>query len=83
MMPQALEQMQAASDKLRPDTAIYAAVIDLLWCTGIVGAQQRAVQLFKLACRQSIAGMEAAQTLSTEEEDCLKVGACIVQLLLV
>ena len=56
---QVFEQMQAAN--LRPETACYAAMIDLLWMSGIVGAQQRAQQLFQLACRQSVRGMQAAQ----------------------
>ena len=63
--------MQAAS--VRPDTMVYAAVIDLLWSTGIVGAQQRAMQLFHLACRQNISGMEASQAASSVEEDRLEV----------
>lgn len=60
---QVFEQMQAAS--VRPETVLYAAIIDLLWMSGIVGAQQRAQQLFQLACRQSVRGMQAAQ----EEEE--------------
>ena len=56
--------MQAAS--IRPETVCYTAIIDLLWMSGIVGAQQRAQQLFQLACRQSVKGMQAAQE---EEED--------------
>ncbi len=71
LMPQALEQMQAAST--RPDTAAYAAVIDLLWCSGIVGAQQRAQQLFQLACRQSVRGMEAVQAAAEDDSDTLEV----------
>lgn len=71
LLMQVLEQMQAAS--MQPDTIVYAAVIDLLWCSGIVGAQQRALQLFQLACRQNIAGMEAAQKASTDEEGCIEV----------
>ena len=71
LMPQALEQMQAAS--IRPDTAAYAAVIDLLWCSGIVGAQQRAQQLFQLACRQSVRGMEAVQAAAEDDSDTLEV----------
>ena len=68
---QVFEQMQAAS--VRPDTTLYAAVIDLLWCCGIVGAQQRALQLFQLACRQSMDGIGASQTPSSDEEDVLEV----------
>ena len=56
---QVFEQMQAAS--IRPETMCYAAIIDLLWMSGIVGAQQRAQQLFQLACRQLVRGMQAAQ----------------------
>ena len=63
--------MQAAS--IRPDTATYAAVIDLLWCSGILGAQQRAQQLFQMACRQSVQGMEAAQAVAQDDEDTVKV----------
>ena len=55
--------MQAAS--VRPETVLYAAIIDLLWMSGIVGAQQRAQQLFQLASRQSVRGMQAVQ----EEEE--------------
>ncbi|KAA6420971.1 MAG: hypothetical protein FRX49_09111 [Trebouxia sp. A1-2] len=68
---QALEQMQAAS--IRPDTAAYGAVIDLLWCSGIVGAQQRAQQLFHLACRQSVRGMEAVHAAAQDDSDTLEV----------
>ena len=68
---QAHEQMQAAS--IRPDTALYAAVIDLLWMSGIVGAQQRAQQLFQLACRQSVKGVEATQAMWREDEGALEV----------
>lgn len=72
LMLQALEQMQAAS--IRPDTAAYAAVIDLLWSSGIVGAQQRAQQLFQLACRQSVRGMEAVQHAAAQDDsDTLEV----------
>ena len=71
LMLQALEQMQAAS--IRPDTAAYAAVIDLLWCSGIVGAQQRAQQLFHLACRQSVRGMEAVHAAAQDDSDTLEV----------
>lgn len=59
MWLQVFEQMQAAS--IRPETVCYAAIVDLLWMSGIVGAQQRAQQLFQLACRQSVRGMQAAQ----------------------
>ena len=63
--------MQAAS--IRPDTVVYAAVIDLLWCCGIVGAQQRAQQLFQSACRQSVRGMEALQAAAQDDADTLEV----------
>ena len=68
---QALEQMHAAS--IRPDTACYAAVIDLLWCSGIVGAQERAQQLFHLVCRQSVRNMEAVQAVVQGGDDTLEV----------
>lgn len=70
-LEQVFEQMQAAS--IRPETALYAAVIDLLWMSGIVGAQQRAQQLFQLACRQSVRGMEAAQAATQEANSQLEV----------
>lgn len=63
--------MQAAS--IRPDTAAYGAVIDLLWCSGILGAQQRAQQLFQLACRQSITGMEAVREPAQDDSHTLEV----------
>ena len=66
---QVFEQMQAAS--IRPETVCYAAIIDLLWMSGIVGAQQRAQQLFQLACRQSVRGMQAAQE---EQEEGSQLG---------
>ena len=69
--------MQAAS--IRPDTMLYAAVIDLLWMSGILGAQHRAQQLFQLACRQSVRGMEAAQAAAQGDDDTLEVGAVVVQ----
>ena len=68
-MPRALEQMQAASIRL----LAYAAVIDLLWCSGIVGAQQRALQLFQLACRQYVRGMEAVHAAAQDDSDTLVV----------
>ena len=68
---QVFEQMQAAS--IRPETALYAAVIDLLWMSGIVGAQQRAQQLFQLACRQSVRGMEASQAAAEGDNSQLEV----------
>ena len=69
MCPQVFEQMQAAS--IRPETVCYAATIDLLWMSGIVGAQQRAQQLFQLACRQLVKGMQAAQE---EQEEGSQLG---------
>lgn len=74
MRLQAFEQMQAAS--IRPETMLYAAVIDLLWMSGIVGAQQRAQQLFQLACRQSVRGMDAAQAAAQQDSSQLEV-TCI------
>jgi len=71
LMLQALEQMQAAS--IWSDTAAYAAVIDLLWCSRIVAAHQRAQQLFQLACRQSVRGMEAVHAAAQDDSDTLEV----------
>ncbi len=71
LMPQASEQMQAAS--IWSDTAAYAAVIDLLWCSRIVAAHQRAQQLFQLACRQSVRGMEAVHAAAQDDSDTLVV----------
>ncbi|KAL3130099.1 hypothetical protein ABBQ38_008415 [Trebouxia sp. C0009 RCD-2024] len=70
-LEQVFEQMQAAS--IRPETVLYAAVIDLLWMSGIVGAQQRAQQLFQLACRQSVRGMEVSQAAAQEADSQLEV----------
>ena len=47
---QAFEQMR--SQGCRPDSIVYNAIIDAVWETGVIWAQRRALQIFRLAVEQ-------------------------------
>lgn len=47
---QAFQQMCAQG--CRPDAIVYNAIIDALWQTGVVWAQAKALELYKVAVKQ-------------------------------
>lgn len=56
---QAYEQM--CSQRCKPDAIVYNAIIDAIWETGVVWAQRKALQIFKVAFKQGHFRQQALQ----------------------